>query len=355
MSEEYIMPQSEDAVVPSAGKVLNFTPETKETDIDGILNKLFQYVNIGNTLSHIEKHVGYVVQIPLKHQKAFETGELFINENSKTGVMWPTLYKNLDNGKREIVANLPIKQTELYRGNPFQEIAQSYHSIYLQQQISELAEIMNRTCRAVERIEQGQKDDRIGLLLAGRDQILLSLELETVERNKGIELGRNTVFKAQKQILQTFKRRVSLFRPIPENRWKRFCMEFRHSGTLRERDKDFSEIQDYYSLYLDATKMLAVSYAICGHIEQAEKVYQIAEQDMAEINFEAVKTLRYIHEKNDQMLYYHAVDYVTAEKQECMNDAKEYDYITVQVNGEKILEVLENGGSKEIPSAEFGQ
>lgn len=35
-----------------------------------------------------------------------------------------------------------------------------------------------------------------------------------------------------------------------------------------------------YSLYLQATQMLAASYAICGQIEQAEKVYQIAEQDL---------------------------------------------------------------------------
>ena len=53
----------------------------------------------------------------------------------------------------------------LNRRNPFQGIAQSYHNIYLQQQINELAEIMNQTYRVVERIEQGQKDDRIGLLL----------------------------------------------------------------------------------------------------------------------------------------------------------------------------------------------
>ena len=355
MNDGAIIPQEGGLAVLSEGKVLNVTSETEGIDTNGLLSNLLQYANIGDALMHIESRMEYIVQIPLKHKEAFDAGELFINENSKTGVMWPTLYRTLDNGKRKFIDNLPIKQEEILRGNPFQSIAQSYHNLYLQQKINELAEIMNQTYRVVERIEQGQKDDRIGLLLAGRDQILLALKLEAEERNAAIHLGRNQILTAQKQLLQTFKRRVSLFEPIPESWWRRFGLELKHSGTLRQRDKDFSEIQEYYSLYLQATQMLAASYTICGQLAQAEQVYQIAEQDMAEISFEAVKTLRYIHEKNDAMLYYHAIDYLKAEKQICLEDAMEYDYISFQVKGEKLLEVFENGGSREISSAESEQ
>jgi len=175
MSKGAIILQTDGAIVPSEGKVLNVTSETKGIDINSLLTQLFRYANIGDTLAHVEKRLEYVVQIPLKYKEAFDAGELFINENSKTGVMWPTLYKILDNGKRQFVDNLPIKQEEILRGNPFQRIEQSYHNIYLQQQINELAEIMNQTYHVVEHIEQGQKDDRIGLLLAGRDQIMLSI------------------------------------------------------------------------------------------------------------------------------------------------------------------------------------
>lgn len=355
MNDGAIIPQGNGSVVPAKGKVLNVTSETEGIDVNSLLTQLFQYANFGDALAHIESRMEYIVQIPLKHKEAFEAGKLIINENSKTGVTWPTLYKTLDNGKRQFVDNLPIKQEEIFKGNPFQGIAQSYHSLYLQQQINELAEIMNQTYKVVERIDQGQKDDRIGFLRAGRDQILLSLKLEAEERNANIRSGRDKLLTAQQQILQTFKRRVSLFEPIPKSRWTRFGLELKHSGTLRQRDKDFSEIQEYYSLYLQATQMLAASYAICGQFEQAEQVYEIAEQDMSGISFEAVKTLRYIHEKNDAMLYYHAVEYVTAEKQAFKDDAKEYDYIFFHAKGEKLLEVFKNGGSKEISSSESKQ
>lgn len=121
MSDGAIIPQKDGAIVPTEGKVLSVTSKTKGIDTNGLLEKLLQYANIGDALTHIESRMEYIVQIPLKHKKAFEAGELIINENSKTGVMWPTLYRTLDNGKRQFVDNLPIKQEEILRGNPFQK------------------------------------------------------------------------------------------------------------------------------------------------------------------------------------------------------------------------------------------
>lgn len=324
-------------------KILYVSSETKGNEMNGLLAALIQYTNIGNALSNIERTAEYVVQIPLKYRKAFEEGKLFLNQNSKTAVTWPTLYKRLENGKRQFVDNLPIKQQEMVYGNPFERIAVSYHNLYMQQQIGELAEIMTQTYRIVERIEQGQMDDRVGLLLSGRDQILFSMHADPQDRGNAIEFGRSNMLTAQKQLLLTFKRRVGSFKPIPQSCWKRFWMEVMHTGALRQIDKDFSDIQQYYALYLQATKLIASSYAICGLPEAVDHVYAIAEQDMREVNFESLKTLQYIHEKNNDMLYYHADDYIAAERAISLDNSKEYDLINIELNGVKLLEVFGNG------------
>lgn len=343
--------QNEGHIEPIYRKIMRVTSKTAEVSVDELLVELMQYANIADALNHVEKTLKYVVEIPLKHKEAFQTGKVFINQNSKTGVMWPTLYKTLDTGKRQFVDNLPIKQERIIHGNPFESIAVSYHNIYMQQQIKELSEIMSQTYKAVERIEQGQMDDRIGLLLAGRDQILLSMYSAPEERMVAIDLGRSNMLTAQKQLLQTFKRRVRNFEAIPKNIWGRFWIEFKHSGSFRRKDKEFSEIQEYYALYLQATQMVATSYIICGQLEAAEQVFEIAEQDMKEIDFNALKTLRYIHKENADMLYFHAAEYVATEREICLEDAYEYDAINIEVSGEKLLETFENGRSKEISKA----
>ena len=332
----------------SKSKILRVTSKTQGIDIDSLLAKLVQYANITDALSHVEKTVEYVVQIPLKHTEAFAANELFLNQNSKTGVMWPTLYKYLDNGKRQFVDNLPIKQEEIFRGNPFETIASSYHNLYIQNQINDLSELMNRTYHAVERIEKGQMDDRIGFLMAGRDQIIYALNPEYEGRNIAIESGRSNLLIAQGQLFQTLKRRVEGFEAIPKSRAYRFANELKHSGYLREKDQDFSDIQEYFSLYLQATEMIAASYVIVNQPEIAKQVFDKAMDDMKQVDFTNLKTIDFVHGNNEEMLYHNAVEYIDTEKDICTEDAKAYDLIELRVSGEKLKEVFENGNQKKI-------
>ena len=120
----------------STNHVLRISSITAEFDIDDLLDNLLQYVEIADELKHIEKQEEYVVQIPLDFQKDFADGVLRLNENTKTGTLWPTLYKTLDNGKRQIVANLPIKKQETIWGNQIENIVKNittckYSSSYM--------------------------------------------------------------------------------------------------------------------------------------------------------------------------------------------------------------------------------
>ena len=77
-----------------------------------------------------------------------------------------------------------------------------------------------------------------------------------------------------------------------------------------------------------------------------------AEEAMASISFDAMKTLRYIHPNSRNMLFDFPVEYVTADKEACLKAAKDYDFIALKVSGEKLLEALNDGeGKKEIRRA----
>ena len=362
MSENPIVRKNDELVTKNEstgetvyGKVLKINSRTEGFDINGMIAKLMQYANMADALSHVERTVEYVVQIPIKYREAFNTGKVFLNQNTKTGVMWPTIYETLENGKRKFVDNLPIKQEELIHGNPFESMAVNYHNLYMQQQIAQLADTLKETYNAVKRIEQGQMDDRIGLLEAGQDQIKYAINASPEERVAEITAGRSALITAQKQLLQTLKSRVRGFEPLPEGSFSRFWMELMHAGAHRRRDQEFAEIQKYYALYLQATQMIAASYAICGRMNAAEQVFLDAEQEMKEIDFRALQTLRYIHKKNTEMFYYHAAEYIATEREIYLEDAQEYDAIILQVSGEELLEVFEHGRTKEISESGIEQ
>lgn len=330
--------------VPEEGKCLYITQESKGFDFQAILGQVIQCVNMSEILSEIKAGTQYVVQIPAEFQAAYESGEMFIMENIKTGKKWPSLMKIAENGKKQVVTPLPIAEQAIVQGNPIQELASSHHNILMQQQMARLTEMVERTYRVVEQIKHGQMDDRIGLLEAGKNGLILAMSMpEGEERNRQINSSRQNLLIAQAQIKETLERRAGEFEPLPKSGLIRFVREVAHSGYLAEKSRDVQEMQDYYDLYLQATKLLAASYAMCGNLETAEQTFLLSEDAIQSIDFSKVETIRYQHKALTDMFYSHPARYIDTERVACLEKARRYDYMAIEVSGEKLLEALGNG------------
>lgn len=332
---------------------LNISEETEGIDFDKLIAEATQYLYMGDILEHIEKKTIYVVQIPLKYKEAFEEGKLILNRNETNGTTWPSLYKIVsDGGRRQFVANLPIKQETIGQNSPFEGLALNYHNLIMEKEIDNLANLMKETYQAVERIEQGQMDDRIGILMAGRDQIIYALNLQEEKRNTAIALGRNQIITAQRQIYETFKRRVSTFTPVPNHKAVRLINAVKDDNYYIKFDNAFTEIQKYYQLYLQATDMLAASYIITGDTKNAEMVFETAVQDIHAIDFTKLKTLSFIHHENIDLLYYdhNAETYLINEKEIYLSHAETYQSIDIKISGEELLEAFKHDRKEKIHS-----
>ena len=342
--------------VPVEGKTLYITPENKEFDFNAILDRVVQYVNLAEIWAEIKAGTQYVVQIPPEFQSAYEYGEMFIMQNQKNGKMWPMLMEIAENGHQQVVAPLPITEQAFAQGNPVQKLAGSYHDLLMQKQIENLTAMVENTYRLVERIEHGQMDDRIGRLEAGKNGLLLAMSMpEGDERRLQISSSRQNLLVAQAQIGQTIKRRAGEFEALPKSAPVRFLRELAHSGYLAEKRNEVQELQEYYDLYLQSTKLIAASYAICGDLKTAEESFKIGEQFMRTIDFSKVKTIGYQHKSASDMFYSAPAEYIEAERMICLDQAKNYDYVALEVSGEKLLEVLDNGQTKEISEANAEQ
>lgn len=94
--------------------------------------------------------------------------------------------------------------------------------------------------------------------------------------------------------------------------------------------------------------MIAASYVIVNKPEIAKQVFDKAMDDMKQVDFTNLKTIGFIHGNNKEMLYHRAVEYIEVERDICIDDAKDYDLIELQVSGEKLKEVFENGIQEKI-------
>ena len=337
-------------VIGSSGrKVLRITRNMTDIDFVGSLDRLAQYVNIANIANTIEKGVEYVVQIPAKYQQQFETGEYFINKNKTTGIEWPTLMKKMENGQYRFVDDLPIKQRDVIQGNPFQDMCNSYHNIVMQQQLAQIADTVAETYQSVKMIEVGQQDDRIALIEAGKEQILLAMSIQDEEQKKEmLRLGARDLLVGKEQIGKALARRVEAFEALPDSKMKLFLTSLARSGYLSKKDREVEDIQECYSMYIEATKMLAATFAYTGETAAVEQTFKRSIEILRGIDFDKVKSIGIAHKdvSLDDWFFNHPIEYVEVEKAPCLESAKQYDFVQIEVTGAELLEAIKNGGEE---------
>ena len=346
---------TQDSKDDSYKKILTINSSTLDIDYKGAINKIFQYVNIADIINKVEKGVEYIVKIPSEFEGGFKVGDFWIMENQKSGKLWPNLMKLGDDGRQQIVTPLPIKKEEFFKGNPVNDITSNFHNIYMQNKINEISSMLEETIEAVRRIENGQKDDRIGKLEAGKQGILLAMAQKDDESRKhAILLARNEINVAQNQILKTLERKIIDFKPLLRTTFGLFLKQCTSkSDYLGKRDDEYNEILDYYYLYIESTKMLAVSYIIVDDYENAQMVLDIGINKLNKIDYKNLATIEHSHKNAEfEKIYNNPADYLILEKNICMEDAIDYDCLSISINGNELLEVLLNGKEKDKQETE---
>ncbi len=307
------------------------------------ISKMIQYVDISNSVANIKKTAKYVVQVPADKIDAFNNGDLVLNTNEKTGKTWAQLVKIDKNGKRTMQGPLQVKEEFFVQGNPFHDIAQSAYNLAMQQQMAELTKLVGQTYKKVERIEKGQQDDRLSLIQAGREGLILALTMDEDARRPKLELAINNLMLGRRQVFNTFKRRVEEFEEIPEKAVPLYWKEFSSPGYFKSKDREYYEIQDCYALYLEATRLMAVTMALQGQKDSIRTLYDLSVEDMNGVDFSKLETLGVLHPNLENMIYDNAVEFVEVEKDISLEEFGKYRVLEVELTGKQLLEAFGDG------------
>ena len=330
-----------EVVNENESKVLKINKSEPNLDYLLALNQAVQFVNMANVANTIEKGVKYLVQIPLKNPKG-------------NGAALSSLLKLTENGNLDLIDQLPIKHMDLNQVSQYQDICTSYHNIVMQQQMGQIAETVAETYETIKVMAAGQHDDRIALIESGKEQILLAMSIQDEEHKKDLlRSGAHDLLLGKEQVGKALARKVESFKALPDGKLSLFLNTLAKPDYLSKKDDEVEAIQDCYSMYVEATKMLATAYAYAGETGAVEQTFKKSVSFLKSIDFSAVKTIGISHKDADlsDWFFNHPVEYIEAEKRPCLEAAKEYDYVQIEVSGEDLLEVLKDGG-KELSETE---
>lgn len=351
MSNEIIEhPEDSLAMYEPEIRVARVSPASAGFNAYAVIGHLAQYANLANIAGAIKKGTQYVVQVPTHLQAALDSGKYTMLHGKESGKTWATIVEKLPNGKNKFIDNCPIVEEAFYHGNPLQDASNSLANLQLQQQMAALAQLVGETYEAILRVESGQKADRIGQLIAGRDGIVHALKMKDPERREQqIVLARQSLLEAQGKIGEVLRQKVASFKGVPRLAAARFAMEVVHSGYLDKRDDEYDAIHEYYDLYMQATRLIAESFLICDETESAMSVFDSCKQFISSLDFSKIGTVLYAHRQMPKSdLFYHQAEKATEkERTLCLEAAKPYDVIEITLDGADIMEVLASGNQEE--------
>lgn len=351
MSNEIIeRPEDSSAMYEPEIRVARVSPAAVGFNGHTFIGHLAQYANLANIAGAIKKGTQYVVQVPTHLQAALDSGKYTMQQGKKSGKTYATIVEKLPNGKNKIIGNCPIIEEAFYRGNPLQDASTSLANLQLQQQMAALAQLVGETYEAILRVESGQKADRIGQLIAGRDGIVHALKMKDSERREQqIVAARQSLLEAQGKIGEVLRQKVASFKGVPRFAVARFAMEVVYSGYLDKRDDEYDTIHEYYDLYMQATQLITRSFVICDETESANSVFDSCEQFIGSLDFGKIGTVLYAHGQmpKSDLFYHEAAKAIAKERSLCLEAAKPYDVIEITLDGADFMEVVASGNQEE--------
>lgn len=344
MNEELVSKNDLLTVNENGLKVAKINAAEHRTGVQNVLGQLAGMLDLTSVVAGMKKGTQFVVQVPTHLQVGLDSGKYSMMQG-KTGQTWATIVEKLPNGKNNIIANCPIKEEALYRGNAIQDLSQSLCNIQMQSQMAALAQKVEETYDAIIRVEKGQQADRRGQLAAGRNGIIHALKMKDPENRKiSIANARQSLLEAQGKIGEVLKDRVADFKPIPQTESGRWVWEFLHNSFLDKQDDEYDYIHSCFVYYLQATQLVAESYAVCDEMESAESVFDECGRFLCGLDYEKVRTILYSHQnrKREELFCENIIESVARERKSCLETIKAYDLIEIAVEREELLEVTGN-------------
>lgn len=342
IENRFIIPKIESSIDKYGNKRLVVNASKARNEVAGVLNNLGNILNFKNIVNNISREEKYVVQIPYEYMEQFKSGEVFINRNKTTGVEWPTLMKKADNGRYRFVDNLPIKRESFVQGNPFQDVCFTCNNIYMQMQMKQIAEKLEQILDSVKKIEKGQENDRYGLIEAGRSQILIGLACDDPDVQKSyIVNGVQSLLTGKKQVEKAIQYEIDRFRKIPDSSLLRFGISVVRPGYLNKKDDDYNHIDEMFEYYKLATNMIALGHVMLDEKKAIELTYEDSINFYKSLDLESIRSIEKIHENSD--LFFNSMEEIfKREEKLCLKKADNYDFITIEIDGDKLLEVIDN-------------
>lgn len=301
-------------------------------DILGVVGIASSIVSCLTSLSKIGEKK-FVVDINPETLKGIQDGVLKFTRSSD-GKMYAQTRKINETGKSVINSNLTIHPENSFDVGAF---ASSISSLCMQAQIQQIIADLEDIKDMCARIERGQHNDRVGLVIGGRDSIEQALSEENIDVNL-LAQAISTLNNARGQLGKELEDGCKRFKKIPKNVVLQIIKSTISMKTYSHHDDEVERMAECYYLYTQATAMVAFAHKALGKNIAAENAIKEGEVFIKSVDFSNVKSIEHIHKKEDfsEAFFNKSLKSFS----ETRKTLRPYDCVRIEVTGKKLLDAL---------------
>lgn len=314
--------------------------EIDKARVNSVLSEILHSIQIGKNLKDIlvveEK---YTLDIPKYIQKGLKSGKYWLTQKADSGKMLASVSHKVGN-RKEFLQNLTVKRESLPKENALRGASDGLYRMVMQQKIAAMTMELQEVHNDVKRIEAGQTDDRFAEIDGAK--LLLELASKSVKRENQIAYinGAMPLLTAgSEKIKKALVRKINEFEEIPASKLQIYKKMLFCTGNYKnKKDNEVDNINEYFCFFAMAQKLMACASLMLDEPEAMLEIFRHQKEFLDSMDVNKIRTICYLHPELDfsEEWYSDPHRFIEAMK----NQYIEYDYISLEVNGNQLLEAL---------------
>ena len=314
--------------------------EIRDEKVIATFGQVFSGIQVSDEFrKSIDKTVTYIAKIPKHLEKDFAAGDLHFMVKSDTGENLGALVgaDKMNRGFVRIEEAAPVATN----------LAGSLASLAMQQQMAQIADVVNEVRSRVIELKTIHDRDLLGTLRGMHKQLNQIKDTHDAEvrrqlTTQAITVLNDTLGKIEQRLIDE----LDQLPDVPKNKIIAGIKVFFSTGYLPKIEQGYELIQELFEYYLSAMQMLAYAYAFLGEDNVATSVFKPGNELCNNPNFpKMVKAEALCADTSIGITWYKSpekyLSKLSVETERILGG--EEQYLTIEITGEQMLEVLDNG------------
>lgn len=238
-----------------------------------LVNQIVQYAHftrdIAQTITESPEATEYVLRIPKAVQEGLDSGEYSLMKRKTGEILAEVMHKSETSNRTVIKQKLDVVERTKEAATAAQQseaIATDLYNVAIQQQMAEISAQLEDVLKGVQRIEQGQQDDRYALIEAAESQLKLAMVAnDETHRLEAVQSAQHFLQEGSAKIARAMARRLQEVEEVPEFApaivWKMLSTR----GNYYDKMNDwFDRVQDDFDILERAHALLVLCAIAIG-------------------------------------------------------------------------------------------